>query len=207
MYDNNRKFDRNRPRPNRPYQKDRPQRYNPLPEGFSLFYISILCPDAVENKVKVFKDYMLEKFACKAAAKSPAHITIIPPFRAEDDLIPSLLDFVTTFNIGVVPFDISLNGYGQFGDRVLFIDVAPNESLQSLEKECSAEFNEKFPSIIFRTKPDFNPHITLATRDIPEGKISEARQYFETQHSIEESFEAASLALMKLDNGWWKRVD
>ena len=207
MYDKKRSFDRNRPRPQRNFQRqDRPKRYNPLPEGFSLFYISILCPNPIEEKVKGYKNYMEEKYGCRAASKSPAHITIVPPFRAEDELLPTLQDFVSTFNIGIVPFDISLNGYGQFGDRVLYVDIEPNESLKQLESECAEEFNQKFPGIIFRTKPDFNPHVTIATRDIPEGKIQEARMYFESNHPIAESFNATTLSLMKLDNGWWKEA-
>jgi len=149
---------------------------------------------------------MNDKYGCKAAGKSPGHITIIPPFRAEDDLIPSLQDFVSTFNIGIVPFDIDVNGFDQFGDRVLYVDITPNQALNQLEAECSEEFNQKFPGIIFRTKPDFNPHITIATRDIPEGKIQEAKSYFEDNHPIAESFTASSLNLMKLENGWWKEV-
>lgn len=147
---------------------------------------------------------MFENYGCKAADKSPAHITIIPPFRAEDEMATSLSDFVSTFNIGIVPFNIELNGYGQFGERVLFIDVLPNEQLKALEQEASEEFNAKFPSIIFRTKPDFNPHVTIATRDIPEGKLTEAKNYFETNHPFEDSFEASAMQVMKLDNGWWK---
>ena len=187
---------------NRPQQQQR--RHNAIPEGFSLFYIAIVCPETIEEKVKQFKLYMEEKYGCRAALKSPAHLTIIPPFRAEDELEKPLLDFVQTFNMGMLPVDITLNGYSNFGDRVLFVDVAPNSALTALEKEATEEFNTQFPAIIFGMKPEFNPHVTIATRDIPEGKLAEAKAYFEASHPMNESFSSSELVLMKLVNGWWE---
>jgi len=185
---------------NRPQQR----RHNPLPEGFSLFYIAIVCPENIEHKVKEFKQYMEQRYGCRAALKSPAHLTIIPPFRAEDEMEKHLLDFVQTFNMGMLPIDIALDGYGNFGDRVLFADVSPNASLSSLEKEAMQEFSTQFPAIIFGMKPEFNPHVTIATRDIPEGKLAEAKEYFQANHPLKESFNSKELALMKLVNGWWE---
>lgn len=192
-----------RPRPN--FQQ-KPRR-NPLPEGFSLYYMAIECPPAINEKVSSFKQWMEQQYGCRAAAKSPAHITVVPPFRAEDEMTASLKDFVDTFNMGMVPLEIGLSGYGQFADRVLFIDIAPNPELAVLEKEAMAEFAAQFPGIIFGMKPEFNPHVTIATRDIPAGKLEEARKYFEQNHPYTASFEATGLSLYRLENGWWKKVD
>ena len=189
-----------------PRKFDRPRR-NPLPEGFSLFYIAIECPPAIDEKIEVMKSYMEQEYGCKAARKSPAHLTIVPPFRAEDELEAELSNFVTTYNMGMLPFDIKLKDYGQFAERVLFVDVErPNETLVALEKETMHEFSEKFPGIIFGMKPDFNPHVTIATRDIPEGTLEKAKRYLEENHKVDLAFEAKELSLFRLDNGWWKKV-
>lgn len=185
---------------------DRPKR-NPLPEGFSLFYIAIGCPPEIDKKIEDLKEYMQHEYGCRAARKSPAHLTIVPPFRAEDELQQELANFVTAYNFGIVPFEVKLKDYGQFAERVLFVDVErPNEPLNALEKECMTEFSEKFPGIIFGMKPDFNPHVTIATRDIPEGALQKARTYFEANHPMDMSFEAKELMLYRLENGWWKKV-
>lgn len=196
---------RGRYRP-QPRKFDRPKR-NPLPEGFSLFYIAVSCPPEIDEKIEELKEYMQQEYGCRAARKSPAHLTIVPPFRAEDELQSELTNFVTAFNIGMVPFEVKLKDYGQFAERVLFVDVErPNETLNTLERECMAEFSEKFPGIIFGMKPDFNPHVTIATRDIPEGALKNARTYFEENHPVDMSFEAKELVLYRLENGWWKKV-
>lgn len=189
-------------RPNRPQQQQR--RHNPLPEGFSLFYISIVCPERVEEKVKGYKDYMEKTYGCRAAKKSTSHLTIVPPFRAENELEKSLLDFVQTFNMGMLPVDITLDGFSNFGDRVLFVDVAPNPALKALEQEAMQEFATQFPGIIFGMKPDFNPHVTIATRDIPEGMLKRALEYFKANHTADDTFNAKELKLMKLVDGWWE---
>jgi 2'-5' RNA ligase len=185
---------------------DKPKRA-PLPEGFSLFYLAIECPEDINERVEAMKNYMEEKYGCKAAKKSPAHLTIVPPFRAEDEVQDELLNFIQTFNMGLVPFSIKMKDYGQFADRVLFIDIeGPNTSLIELEKECMHEFSEKFPGIIFGMKPEFNPHVTIATRDIPVGVLATARSYFELNHPVDLEFNASALTLYRLVDGWWKKV-
>ncbi len=195
-------------RGNRPGFRGRPQqqqhRRPPLPEGFSLYYVALICPDEVNEQVKAFKHIMFEKYGCKAAAKSPAHITVVPPFRAEDDLEQTLLDFVSAFSIGIVPFEAEMGGYNNFGDRVLFIDVKADERLLQLEKDCMDEFTMQFPSIIFGMKPQFSPHVTIATRDIPEGKLPEAKSYFESNHPFQAGFPVKEIRLVKLEHGDWK---
>ncbi|TAD83987.1 MAG: hypothetical protein EAY75_13925, partial [Bacteroidetes bacterium] len=87
---------------NRPQQPRR----NPLPEGFSLFYLAVVCPAEINEQVKQFKAHLEHTYGCTSAAKSPAHITVVPPFRAEDEMAAPIADFVQTFNMGVVPIDI-----------------------------------------------------------------------------------------------------
>lgn len=194
------------------YQQRRPQydrkpfnRPAPLPEGFALYYIAVSCPEEINTHVKLFKDYMQQQYGCRAAQKSEAHLTVVPPFKAEEDIEAQLADFVSTYNIGVVPYDIQLKNFGHFGERVIYIDVVPNESLNKIEKDINAQFTEGFPSIIFRTKPDFNPHVTIATRDIPENRFDEAWQYFEKQQ-FDMSFNTTGLTLYKLTNFKWEAV-
>lgn len=172
-----------------------------------MFYMAIECPDEINHQVEGLKNYMELNFGCRAAKKSPAHLTIVPPFRAEDELKTELLNFIQLFNMGLAPFSVRLKNYGQFAERVLFIDVeGPNAPLIDLEMECMKEFSEKFPGIIFGMKPDFNPHVTIATRDIPEGALAKAKLHFESNHPVDLEFGVNGIALYRLENGWWKKV-
>ncbi len=184
------------------YQQQNRRPVNRIPEGFSLFYMAAKCPEAIDEKIGSFKSYMNEKYGCRAAQKSPAHITVVPPFKAEDETLESLKAFVDEFNMTIIPISLELNGFGAFGERVIFVDITKNDDLHKLEQTCMAEFTEKFPGIIFGLKPDFNPHVTIATRDIPEGKFNEAFEYF-TQQQYNDSFTCNALKLFKLENNVW----
>jgi len=187
----------------RPPYDPRPNRPAPLPEGFALYYIGTLCPGAINEKVGAYKQYMQTAYGCRAAQKSPAHLTLVPPFKAEEDLEPLLQEFVTAYNTGIIPFEIQLRNFDHFNKRVLFVDVVPNEELTLLEKNVNLQFSEAFPSIIFRTKPEFHPHVTIATRDIPEHKFDEIWDYFQ-QQSMDASFTCNSLTVLKLEKGVWE---
>jgi 2'-5' RNA ligase len=193
-----------RPKP----QYDRRPAYNrpaPIPEGFALYYIAAPCPEEIDTHIHLFKDYMQQKYGSRAAQKSPAHLTIVPPFKAEEDLQGQLIDFVTTYNMGLVPFELELKNFGHFSNRVIFVDVVPNPLLNTLEEEVNHQFKETFPGIIFRTQPEFNPHVTIATRDIPEDRFDEAWSYFEHQQ-FNMGFTCNALALYKLVNGKWNAI-
>ena len=202
MYNSKRPGSRNNRRDqHHPYR--RPS--SSIPDGFALYYIAIVCPDEVNDTIKEYKDYMQQKYGCRAAQKSPAHLTIIPPFKAEEELETVFKDFVTSFNIGLVPFDIQLKNFSHFGNRVISVDVAPNETLNHLEQEVNEQFMEQFKSIIFRNRPEFHPHVTIATRDIPEYKFDEAWDYF-SQQNIEASFNCKNLSVLKLVRGVWEII-
>jgi len=107
--------------------------------------------------------------------------------------------------MGLVPFELELKDFGHFSNRVIFVDVVPQPSLNVLEQEVNKQFSETFPSIIFRTRPEFNPHVTIATRDIPEDRFDEAWAYFEHQQ-FSMSFTCDALSLYKLVNGKWEVI-
>ena len=182
-----------------------PPRPAPIPEGFALYYIATLCPPAIDEKVSEYKQYMQSKYGSRAAQKSPAHLTIVPPFKAEEDMEQLLKDFVEKYNADFSAFDIHLKNFDHFNQRVLFVSAVPGEELSNLEKEVNQQFSEAFPSIIFRTKPEFHPHVTIATRDIPEHRFDEIWDYFQ-QQEMDVSFTASEITVLKLVQGRWSRM-
>ncbi len=190
------------------FQKRRPQFGNREPykpaiaEGYALYYIAAVCSEEVNAEIKVFKDFMQKNFGCRAAQKSPAHLTIVPPFKTEELRETEMKKFVDAFNIGLIPFDIQLKGFSHFDDRVIFVDVVENPDLRAAEQECNKEFAEKFPDVDFKMKPAFNPHVTIATRDIPAGKFDLAWDNFKDK-ALDTSFTCKGFAVLKLKEGKW----
>lgn len=50
------------------------------PAKHNMYFVAIVCPGQINEKVEQFKQWMKDRFGCVVAMKSPAHITLIPPF-------------------------------------------------------------------------------------------------------------------------------
>jgi len=169
-----------------------------------MYYVAVVCPVSVNKKVLEHKKWMKEQFGCVVALKSPAHITLIPPFWMEEikeaDLVTATHDFKTDIN----PISIQLNGFSHFGDRVLLITVIDNPQLSQLKNEIEKHFNSVFPFIKKGEKP-FHPHITIANRDMKPSVFIKAWQHF-SKLAFEESFNCADISLLKLKEGRWQVI-
>ena len=50
-----------------------------------MYFVAIVLPSHLNEKLLAYKQLMLEKYNCKVALKSPAHITLVPPFWMEEE--------------------------------------------------------------------------------------------------------------------------
>ena len=66
----------------------------------SLFFIAIMPNKELEEEVYAFKKYMASHFGAQHALKSPAHITLIPPFKWDLAKINPFQQNLTLFSKG-----------------------------------------------------------------------------------------------------------
>lgn len=170
-----------------------------------MYYIAVVCPPQVNEKVLHYKIWMKEQFGCIVALKSPAHITIIPPFwldeKREDELLLSLQSFS-----GKLPeVEIQLEGFDHFRNRVLFINVTENKILNDLKVEAENHFMESFAGCIKKDNRPFHPHITIANRDMKPSHFEKAWEYF-SKKEFSETFLVKTLSLLKLSTGKWNVI-
>jgi 2'-5' RNA ligase len=50
-----------------------------------MYFIALVLPAYLNDKILVWKNFMQERYNCKVGLKSPAHITLIPPFWMEEN--------------------------------------------------------------------------------------------------------------------------
>jgi len=144
----------------------------------NMYFIALVAPREIDQQVLKWKNYFKEYFKCTVALKSPAHITLIPPFwmneELETDLIKSIAEFSTVKN----KFEVMLKDFAAFKPKVIFIDVVKNEMLHDLHASINDFIlkQNKFPA----EKDDrpFHPHVTLATRDLYKKAFYEAWEIF-----------------------------
>jgi 2'-5' RNA ligase len=170
-----------------------------------MYFLAIVCPAELENEVQKHKQWLQKNFGCANALKSPAHITLIPPFwwRSDDENVLRLwLNNFTPFD----PFTIALNALNTFGKNVLFINVLPSDKLNELQSNIQQHFELQSGRQIKPGNRPFHPHITLATRDIRPGDLEKAKAYLADKIAYMK-FECKNISLLKLTEGRWKTLD
>lgn len=177
-----------------------------------MYYLALVCPAAIDNKVQRYKLWMRDHFGCTLALKSAAHITLIPPFWLHHESEKLLVETLQNFQTGLFPIEILLHNFSHFSNRVIFITVTENHQLSRLHNEVENHFIQPFHSLPRLSggiiKPDdrpFHPHVTIANRDIRPGDFIKAWEHF-SKEKLEENFQTGAISLLKLSPGKWNVI-
>jgi 2'-5' RNA ligase len=169
-----------------------------------LYFFALLLPFNVAAEADEVKREFAEKYESTRALRSPSHLTIIPPFFANDEFERSIEDKVEKFSKNFEPFNISLNGFGEFNNKVIFIEVEKNEQLQLFYKAFTAFFTGLGFELTSMNK-FFHPHITVAFRDLTEANFKKAWPQFQTRE-FKNAFSASSIHLLRHKGEMWNVV-
>lgn len=137
------------------------------PVNTARYFIAILLPSEITAEARNQQEDFKNRFSTKAALRSPPHITLHMPFRwkigKEDKLVLLLTKFFGTLD----PFQISLDGFGVFPPRVIFINVVASKELMDCQRQLSrfCKLNLGLFNATRQNQP-FHPHVTLAFRDL-----------------------------------------
>lgn len=168
-----------------------------------LYFIAIVPPEPFRNQAWKLKEHFRDRYNSKASLNSPPHITLFPPFKLvkeEQELVEALKDIAANFN----PFMVSLENFGAFPPRVIFIDVLRNPRMDLLQqkiKKIIPEFAQKDPKLN-QDRP-FHPHMTLAFRDLSKEDFKKAWQEFK-EEELSYSWEAESFTLLRHNGNRWE---
>ena len=138
-----------------------------------MYFIAIVLPGELNKKVLKWKNFMHEKFGCNVGLKSPAHLTLIPPFWMPEKEEQRLMADIDAISSSAQPFTIAIENFSAFKPATIYIDVVPNEQLSSLKADIDKFFSEADYKIKTESRP-FHPHITIATRDLHKKHFHEA---------------------------------
>jgi 2'-5' RNA ligase len=169
----------------------------------ALYFIAVVPPEDIREKVKGIKEYIAENYNSNHALRSPAHITLHMPFKWKEKKLELLINELTASVRHKTPFKIKLKGYDSFAPRVIFIDVEESDRLYELKTSVErAMKNLHILNIDYKEKP-FHPHMTVAFRDLRKAKFWEAWKEFESR-DFEEEFDTESIVLLKHNGKIWE---
>jgi 2'-5' RNA ligase len=151
-----------------------------------MYFIALVLPPHLNEKVLRYKNMMLEKYNCKVGLKSSAHITLVPPFWMEEEKEEQLIHDITSLSNDLHSFNMATHNFSAFKPRTIFIAPEPNNELNNIKKAIDDFFkNNSFYTIKIETRP-FHPHITIATRDLYKKSFHEIWPWFAEKKFIEE---------------------
>lgn len=164
-----------------------------------LYFIALVFPEAISFKIQEIKNVFSERFGTKHGMSTMPHITIVPPLRMSESEVRGSKEFLSDSVKEFSPFDIHLDGFSHFKEKVIFVRVLQNEIIELIHQEVASYFSKAFG--IGTQK--FHPHITIANRDL---KPDSFQEYFEfiSNIKVDDKFTCNSISLLVHKSGKWE---
>ncbi len=173
----------------------------------SLYFIALL-PDAeTSSEIVEIKGAFSDKYGPKQALKSPPHITLHMPFLWKEAKLSVLRDCLYSFSESIKQFSYTINGFGAFPPRVIYLNIDLNTQLEALQKNLVnvARKSLKLDNADYKNR-GFHPHITIAYRDLKKPVFLKAWPQYQLQPFTRE-ITARQLTLLQHDGQMWTIFD
>jgi 2'-5' RNA ligase len=167
----------------------------------NLFLVCLVPPISIVEDIDEIRTYISEKFNVHESLKRPAHITLYPPVKlssleTEKRFFKALED--ASFN---TPFTQVLRNFNSFLEHTFFLDVEQNEGIMNLQTQIKKELQ---PLKLLEKKDGtkFNPHLTLAFRDVKPPVFQQISAEFKDR-KFKREFQVSSSSVYKhMDKRW-----
>lgn len=171
-----------------------------------IYFIALIPPSPLKDEIQELKLEVKQKFNSSHSLNAPPHITLLSPFRLEDQNTEKLDQLIQDFSQEIKPFEVRLNDFSTFPPRVIFIDVVQSPKLMDIQKKLEelARKNADLFNYNYAERP-YHPHLTLAFKDLTKSNFYRAWKEFEDR-TFEASFTADALHILKHTGENWKVI-
>lgn len=171
-----------------------------------LYFIALIPPAPLKDEIQELKLEIKDRFGSKHSLNAPPHITLLSPFRFEDEHLDQLHSLMDDFAQRFDPLEIQFLNFSTFPPRVIFIDVIKSPKfteVQSQLEELARSHTELF-NYNYDERP-FHPHLTLAFKDLSKSDFYEVWKEFENRE-FQKSFSATELYLLRHNGDEWEVI-
>lgn len=168
----------------------------------SLFLWAILPPEELAERIDAWRRECAERFSASRALRLPVHLTLYPPFHADESEMLKQFSGIDALCSQHNAFSIALKNFGFFEKKnpVAFIDVVLNLALEAFQRELQHLMND-----FLQTTGDdrkYHPHFTLAYRDLASDKMKEVKEFF-AEKEFSAVFVADQICLLRNEGHGW----
>lgn len=167
-------------------------------------FIGVLLPEDITLTLEDCRRYMREAYGCKSGHGTPIHVTLLPPFRLQEEY--STENLARAIEKEVLPkglgFTAHIDNFNAFGDRTLFANVVAGDEWTRLRDETVKAVLNACPGCTKKDQRPFQPHGTVANRDIPAGVMTEALQVM-NELKLVEDFPVDNITIFERRGSRW----
>ncbi len=169
-----------------------------------LYFLAVLPPHEISTEIQNFKKEAQSVFASKHATKSPAHITLVPPFWMDQNSEQFLLESLHELSTQIENFDIELQGFDSFEPNVLFVALSHSDRLIECHR-LSKDLIEKLFDQEMKMNHPFHPHMTVAFKDLEPSLLKPALEHFK-QKDYRRTFTFQNIELLCHNGRTWQVI-
>lgn len=166
----------------------------------NLYYIGLIPDEELNSLCVAYKNQAEELFTCKAAKKSPAHITIVPPFEIDSSNMELINQELSELVKNYTTLELAIHGWNHFKERTIYLAIEATPQLKQM-------FTEVYDRVIHYVTPrgdrKFIPHISIINRDLAPENFTAAYDFF-NQKPLPAKCICSKLVLFSLVNGKWR---
>lgn len=174
----------------------------------NLYLLALLPPPQLSEEIHAIRLECSEKFGVYKALRPPVHITLYRPFRTKQAFENQLNPLLQHGTAGITSFTQELENFGSFSKKVVFINAIKSPELVLLHKVIVSIIRENH---IDEQEDNqnidvFNPHITIAYRDVSPKVFTKIWQEYKDR-KFKRSFTADHYTLLKNEKGTWIPIE
>ena len=175
-------------------------------QSLQTHFLGVLVPDDLTLTLEDCRRYMNRTYGCKSGYGTPIHVTLVPPFRLPDEYRTE--DIVRALKEDVLPwaeklaFTAHVSNFDAFGDRTVFAKVDTDEKWTQLRDKTVSAVLKAAPGATKKDSRPFQPHLTVANRDIPQGASVKALQAL-NKIELFEDFPVDNITIFERRGGKW----
>lgn len=166
-----------------------------------LYFIALLPEPEIERELYQFKIDLFEKYGYKASLKSPAHITLIPPFSWPVQQAEEIKNIFLQYLVQTPTLDINIQGFDTFGDKVFYAKPICPKEIFDLQKDIFQHF-QPYLSEKLQNQFHFRPHITIANRDINSNDLPQIITDFHLKNFYRQTI-ISEITMFRHDGSKW----
>ena len=170
-----------------------------------LYFIGLVPPEPALGYTWRLKTKLEKQFPENRRYRSPPHITLIPPFRYQNNREQALAEKLSFFFQAQFQFNIRLEGFGEFRKKVIFVGVKQETALiklyETLTEYCLNECDLNPAAVSY----GFKPHLTISPKDLGHHDFKKAWKTLDNE-TIDHMVTVKNISLLKHDGSSWQSV-